>query len=1002
MRSTRTFLITMLCVALSSAASLAQSSGHRVLWVAPGLELTHASGDWHDVDAFAHRGDPAWSRFVDVLGRGWRVTFDAAFGSPQWIVGSYGGDRAPLTEAAAIESSERLMRDLASPLRVDDPRGLHRWFAETTTNAHGHRIFGVDYVQRHAGYAVRTIDRPLRVRARWNLTLGKLVALGSDAVPGLNVDVANPIDRRTAVALARGYVPRYAPGTGRVRSVDTFILVGMDAAHRAAARLVHAVEIEVRGSEPHSWVVVLDAKRGERLYVADHLCHADIVGSVMIGMQPQRGGRPPAAPFAVTPAPDLLVRAGLGSAYTDAAGAFRISTGGTAPQNVTGQLSGRWANVINFAGARLTFSTLATPGVPAHVVLNPVYTDEFATAETTAYFWTTFTRNMIAAEWVGWQGLAGLLVNVNLNQACNAFYSGGTINFFRSSSACSNTAISDVIAHEYGHAFHEHFFGSIANGQFSEGIGDHFGLYARTSAEGRVVRHLGEGFYTHGGGIRDYRASGAANNTQWPAQGKTAHKGGEIWAGAMIDLADALVSKHGFNGGFRVAKNITLAMFSRRPSDMPGGIIETMIQDDNDADLSNGSPNFFEIAGAADRHGIPRPPNPTIVQFAHRAIATTADVVNGYPVVAVIKSSAAAIGSANLHYRINGGSVVAVPLARIGDTFFAAIPAQRAVTGIQYWLTATDARQNVGRFPPTGSLSFSVAREIVVMQDDFEVPSGWGPDPADNAATGRFERADPIAASSGTLVTQPENDTSASGVYCWVTQNGTRGQTASAHDVDGGPTSVVSPTFDLSGLAPGSVTLSFNYWLTMYTQVNDVLRVDRSFNGGTSWSTLWSASSSSASWRSATVGLPGPYTARMRLRFQVADNPNDSLTDCLIDDVVVRLLDDNVVALRADSRTPAIGGTLGYTLRAAREPGRAFVYVVSFNPGAPLVPGVGRLAVGIPFYALWFGVTDATGFARFRLPIPNQPILRGLEVYTQAMVGGATPVLSNPWQVTLR
>src|SRR5690606_27998156 len=42
--------------------------------------------------------------------------------------------------------------------------------------------------------------------------------------------------------------------------------------------------------------------------------------------------------------------------------------------------------------------------------------------------------------------------NMNLNQVCNAYWNGSSLNFFRSSSSCSNTGeIAAVFLHEWGH-----------------------------------------------------------------------------------------------------------------------------------------------------------------------------------------------------------------------------------------------------------------------------------------------------------------------------------------------------------------------------------------------------------------------------------------------------------------------------------------------------------------------------------------------------------------------
>jgi len=297
-----------------------------------------------------------------------------------------------------------------------------------------------------------------------------------------------------------------------------------------------------------------------------------------------------------------------------------------------------------------------------------------------------------------------------------------------------------------------------------------------------------------------------------------------------------------------------------------------------------------------------------------------------------------------------------------------------------------------------------VGHEIVAFQDDFETNKGWTPAGDDNATRGRFERADPLQATTGSNVAQPNDDhTPGAGTMCYVTENGTGGSTASIHDVDNGKTSMISPTFDLSGMPSGAAKISFAYWLTMYTQVNDFLQLEISSNGGQGWQTVWSVTTSQAAWREIKdLTLPGTYSNNMKVKFWTADSPNNSVTDALIDDVVVNSMDDNVAALRAQTRTPAIGTTLNYTLEAKREPNAAYVVAYSLTLGPIGIPGIGVTDLGLPLFPIWAGTTNGTGNAAFPLPIPNAPVLRGLKIHTQSFVAGKANIFSNLWSVDIQ
>jgi len=978
-----------------------------VAFAAPGLEIDHASRQWVEAERLVspHQVDDPWATFVRTLGDGWLVNRDNAFGTPQWILGpGLETGIVPLDEDAAVAHARTLAARLAGALGIDDLGALKLMRTAATLNRHGHTIFGVDFQQTFAGYDVRTLTAARRVIFRYDLTLGKLSNLGSDWLKGLEVRIDGALSRDAAVARATEILPGYQPGDGRVYGFQTYVLVGIANETEVQARLVHEVEIQT-ATPPHHWHVILDARTGDKLYVRDGVCSVDVTGNVSLGSLDAGGGTPPAVAFSVKPATNLYVSVqGGSSATTDMNGNFTIPHGGTAQVTVTGRLAGDWCTVQNQAGGNTSFSLPATPGTPVNIVINGTHTGEYTTAEATAYDWVTRTHHYITKRWPGWATLARisrLTTNVNLSNTCNAYWSPATVNFFRSGGGCNNTAFAEVISHEWGHGFHWGFHGSTSPGGFSEGIGDHLGLYITGQ------RIMGRGFRTTGGSVRDYRTGGSANNTQWPASGKEVHKAGEIWGGFNMDLRDYLITKHGQTQGVDVAETITIAQYSRNPSDMDVGVRETMVQDDNDANLKNGTPNFAEIARAADRHSIPRPPDPLIVQFTHTPLATSRDVVNDYVVSSKITSTEGSITKAILEYQIGSASLKTINLTKgAGDMYSATIPAQPAVSAIAYRLTATDSKLNTASEPASGFHQFSVGHEIVAFQDDFETNKGWTPAGDDNATRGRFERADPNYANypSQNWVNQPEDDhTPGAGTMCYVTENGQRGQQGYIHDVDNGKTSMISPTFDLSGVPAGAAKISFAYWFTDYIANDDRLIVQASSDGGQGWRTVWSDSTAGPLWKEQKdLVIPAPYSNNMKIMFWTYDLGTGSQTDALIDDVVVNSMDDNVAALKAQTRTPGIGTTLNYTLEAKREPNAAYVAAFSLSLGPITIPGIGTMDLGVPAYPLWQGVTDSAGNAGFKIPVPNAPVLRGLKIHTQSFVAGKANIFSNLWSVDIQ
>jgi hypothetical protein len=350
---------------------------------------------------------------------------------------------------------------------------------------------------------------------------------------------------------------------------------------------------------PHAWRVVFDAHTGRLVETRDELRHADVIGNVSAGVLDYPGGA-----FQVLPARSLRVSVvnTLETGFTDAVGDFQIPHMGTSPVALTGRFLGVWAVVNDQSGnGNLSFTLSATPGLVRNVFLNPLSGAEYETAEASAYHWTTTTRWALAGPLPSFTGLASLPVNVNLANTCNAYWNGSSINFFRSGGGCPNSATEDIVAHEYGHGFHDWFHGSTSPGGFSEGIGDHVAYY-RTGS-----REVGRGFFGPGSRLRDYRPGGAAALTQWPCTNCEVHLRGQIWAGFTMDLKDSLVASWTPFPAQVYWNLLTITMYGTNPADEVEALTEAYLIDDNDAFLSNGTPRCRDLTWAARRHSLPVP-----------------------------------------------------------------------------------------------------------------------------------------------------------------------------------------------------------------------------------------------------------------------------------------------------------------------------------------------------------------------------------------------------------
>ncbi len=175
----------------------------------------------------------------------------------------------------------------------------------------------------------------------------------------------------------------------------------------------------------------------------------------------------------------------------------------------------------------------------------------------------------------------------------------------------------------------------------------------------------------------------------------------------------------------------------------------------------------------------------------------------------------------------------------------------------------------------------------VLYFDDFETDQGWTVvnDPA--MTRGQWLRSEPIATSDGFFSVQPGFDNPlGAGTKCFVT--GPFGGSASANDVDGGPTTMYSPIIDLSGQE--QVRLRYSYWYYRNDGENfDSLNVALSYNGGLDWVDIHQHYESAGEWRIKDIDIDAivPPTNNMQFRFTIKDSNGDSILEALIDDFLL-------------------------------------------------------------------------------------------------------------------
>lgn len=299
--------------------------------------------------------------------------------------------------------------------------------------------------------------------------------------------------------------------------------------------------------------------------------------------------------------PFLEVKIGGKSYVTDKEGKLPADlTVGPEGLELTATLSGPWVRVENQQGATLSVKVAVKPG-DNKVVFNPQagVTDENTLAQVNA-----FHKVNLSLAFLRERGLSNermdktqLPVRTNINDECNAYYTPGrpTLNFFRSSKNCVNSAYDTVAEHENGH-YWDDFTGGIVNGGLSEGWGDILSMFRLNNPI------IGEHFLKQARGGVDYIRHG--ENTYQYNEYDEVHDQGQAWGGFAWKLRKALIAKLGEAEGAAMAESLVMPTMFAKASRIPDAMAQVLV---NATGKDGTILHEAEIRAAAKAHGIDLP-----------------------------------------------------------------------------------------------------------------------------------------------------------------------------------------------------------------------------------------------------------------------------------------------------------------------------------------------------------------------------------------------------------
>jgi hypothetical protein len=553
---------------------------------------------------------------------------------------------------------ERLLRDFMNrnPELLRVPAGNLRLDPSRTVSLSGGRTLFVEFQQVHDAIPVEGANVFFRINS------GNIVQLGADKVADVQLDTSQRIDRATAFAKvldAIGVQPaeiseKVDEGTLKIHpALPPGEQPGVAFTGPRGTGYRHLLVWEFvfrRKEDATTYKALVDARSGALLQLLDLNRYTD--ATVRGGIYPRSN----ADPEQVRALPFVTVSNG-GNKHTTRDGVYDFA-GGTASVALDGQFfrmndhcgSISLSNSVNgnLDLGSGTGTDCATPGVGGAGNTH---------ASRTGFFHLTHINRKAAGFLPGNAWLdSKVTANMNIDETCNAFWNGSTLNFYRSGDGCSNTGeLAAIFLHEWGHGLDDNTGGSAGDQGSGEAVGDTFAfLETRDACIGPNFR---PGFDCHNcvgcTGVRDladFAQGGTARIARpdtvtandgldcdrfscpylhmgiWPYQGPMGYEGHceSIIAGsANWDLAQSLVAAHGADQGW--AEMDALWYRSLTPSKsayqlVSGGKCNAaatvngcgasnwytvyLAVDDDDGNLANGTPNGCRIFDAFDAHGI--------------------------------------------------------------------------------------------------------------------------------------------------------------------------------------------------------------------------------------------------------------------------------------------------------------------------------------------------------------------------------------------------------------
>ena len=431
---------------------------------------------------------------------------------------------------------------------------------------------------------------------------GELLSVQSTALPGAErIGTLPGLDSTDGLGFAR---QRFEEITGlSANHVDEpeLVIVQLEQGASRVGKLAWKVELmhEMQDAEPVGKRVYVDAHTGELLKTEETVHHFDVGGTVKSYASPGLLPDISSNPETLQNMPRLRAQAGATTVYTDVNGNFNFP-GVSTNLSVTFTYVGNYASVNYQPGADYSLVQSCAPGNGNVITMNPS-SGSTITPQANAFLASSRMRDWVrsilptdnTADFV-------TVANVNVSGSCNAFYNGSSINFYPAGGGCSNTAYSTVVTHEQGHWMNDRYNSGNGADGFGEGNADAFAMYLwDTPIIG--ANFSGSSFIRTGTNTRQF-----CGDTNPGCYGQV-HTDGEVLMGALWKVRNNLNTALGNSAGDLRADTLFLSWMNSYNQSTIRSVIETqwITLDDNNGNISDGSPNFTAIDSGFRTQGFP-------------------------------------------------------------------------------------------------------------------------------------------------------------------------------------------------------------------------------------------------------------------------------------------------------------------------------------------------------------------------------------------------------------